>query len=92
MKEIIENCKCGVYLTVNKHKDMYQSAENAINELNEQRGSQEEPEIDEELKNRMIKEDSIYELQFYPDTPIGSYTVYGTSLEEIIGKASEILF
>ena len=75
MEEIIKQCKAGVYLTVNRHKDMYDTTENAVNKINEY-----DPEIDEELKNRMIKEDCIYELQFYQHTPIGFYRVYGTSL------------
>src|ERR1700687_2669801 len=93
LSELIYKCKCGVYLTANKHKDVYQSAAEAIKEINDfdfsANGKHEdyEPEIDDELAQRMIKEDSIYELQFYPDTPIGSYTVYGTSLDEVLLKA-----
>ena len=97
MEDIIKKCKCGVFLTINEHRDYYQSTTERIKEINERDFSANghhkdyEPEIEENLAERMIKEDCIYELQFYPDTPIGSYCVYGTSLEEVVTKAKEIL-
>lgn len=93
MEEIIAQCKAGVYLTVNKFKDYYDSIEDAIKEINE-RGVKEkatEPEIPEEMAKRMIEKNCLYELQFYPHTPIGSYTVYGTSMNEVVSQALEIL-
>ena len=89
MEEIIKKCKCGVYLEINKYRDYYETVEEAIKEENER---QTEPEIEKELADRMIKENMFISLQFYPDTPAGFYTVYGTSLDEVIGKAGEILF
>lgn len=96
LQELIKWCKCGVYLTVNRHKDMYESAEESVRKINEMDYANNghhpdyQPEIDKELVERMAKEDSIFELQFYPDTPIGSYSVYGTTLEEVLKKAQEI--
>ena len=91
MEEILKRCKCGVYLTVNKHRDVYETAKQAIDEINDwgktTGNSDHEKEIDDELSARMIEKDSIYELQFYPDTPIGFFRVYGTSLDEVVGKA-----
>lgn len=87
MEELIKKCKCSVSLEVNKYRDFYQTVQDYLNEKNERGGI----EIEEELGERMIKEQSVYELQFYPDTPIGFYVVYGTSLEEVIAKANECL-
>lgn len=97
MEEVIKKCKCGVFLTVNEHRDYYMSVEDRIKEINENdysaNGHHEdyEPEIDDELKYRLVKADCIYDLHFYPDTPVGSYQVYGTSLQEVINRALEIL-
>lgn len=93
MEEIIKQCKAGVYLTVNKFKDFYLPIVEAIQEINERGIEQkgEEPEIPEEMAQRMIEKNCLYELQFYPHTPIGSYIVYGTSMEEVITHALEIL-
>lgn len=86
MNEIIEKCKCGIYLQINKHKDVYESPEQAIEEFKIWGD-----EIDKELENRMIEENQIYRLQFYPETPVGFYVVYGTSLDEVVEKAKECL-
>lgn len=87
MDEIIKICKAGVYLNANKYRDYYQSIPEAIKEINNRNIGN----IDNELAERMIQENQFIELQFYPDTPIGFYTVHGTSLEEVINKAKEIL-
>ena len=90
MKEIIEKCKCGIFLTINEHRDYYMSVKDRLLELIEQDRIDLE-DVDLELENRMIETDSIYELQFYPDTPIGSYTVWGSTYEEVIEKAKGCL-
>ena len=96
LENIIKRCKCGVYLTVNQNRDVYETVEQRIDEINERdfdnNGGHEnyEVEIDDELKARLIKTDCIYELQFYPNTPIGFYIVYGENLEEVITKAEDI--
>lgn len=84
LEKLIKKCKCGVYLSVNEHRDVYQSVEERINEINS-----EEIEIDDELRKVLIEADCIYELQFYPDTPVGFYVVYGESLEKVLRKAEK---
>lgn len=88
MDEIISKCKCGVYLEVNRYRDYYISIEEAIKDIN---SIATEQEIDDELSARMIAEDSLVSLQFYPNTPIGFYKVYGTALDEVVEKAKECL-
>lgn len=88
MDEILKRCKCGVYLTVNKHRDVYETTAKAIADIREWGGAD---EIDEELEQRMNATGQIYELRFYPDTPISFYRVYGTSLEEVVSKANSCL-
>lgn len=95
LEELIKKCKCGVFLSINEHKDYYDTEEQRIKEINDrdfaQNGQQKDykPEIDKELADRMIKEKIIVELHFYPDTPIGFYKIYGTSVEEVLEKAEE---
>lgn len=85
MEALIKKCKCGVFLTVNEYRDYYQSVTDWLNEQTE-KGNQLD---DSKLAERMIKEKMVYVLQFYPDTPIVSYTVYGTTLDEVIYKANK---
>ena len=82
MEELIKKCKCGVYLEVNPNRDIYYSVEQYIKEENMQ-----EENIDNEVAERMIKENTVISLQFYPHTPVGFYKVYGTSLDEVVKKA-----
>ena len=92
MKKILEKCKCGVYLTVNSHKDTYDSVETYITDLfsfNEDDNINED--IGEDVYKEMIKRDTIIELQFYPNTPVGFYKIYHYDLDMAIKEALEIL-
>lgn len=86
--EIISHCKCGVYLTVNQHRDYYKTTSQFIDELFDNDRVDKE-DIPDELKKRMIETNSIVHLQWYPETPVGFNNVYGASLEEVIEKASK---
>jgi hypothetical protein len=66
-----------LFLTHNDHKSVYESVEDHFGHLDD--GGWVSPE--ERLK--AIELDSVWELQWYPDTPIGSYYVAASSLEAI---------
>lgn len=87
MREIIEKCKCGVYLTVNEHKDVYQSAEDFIKEEHEDM-----EDVPEDVKKKMIEEDIIMSLQFYPNTPIGFFKIWHWNYYELVKEAKKVLF
>jgi hypothetical protein len=44
---------------------------------------------DPEELQRMKDTNTIWSLQVYPDTPIGSYTWYGATMDYVVGKARE---
>ena len=70
--------KCGLYLTHNEHKDIYESAKDWI----ENRQFEDDFVSPEEMQ-KAIDEDSIWRLQWYPETPVGFYSVAAASLEAI---------
>jgi len=81
--------KCGLYLTHNEHRDDYQTALQGIEKY--------ELICDHELdwatpdaRERCIATNELWQLQWYPDTPIGSYSVFGATLEEVLKAAREI--
>ena len=80
-KEILSIAKCSVSLTINNHRDYYESVSQHL----------QEETIDINILNKMIELDTIVHLQFYPNTPIGSYSVYHYDLETAIKLALEIL-
>lgn len=43
-----------------------------------------------EAKQECIAADELWELQWYPDTPIGFYKVFGPSLERCLEKAKQV--
>ena len=85
LNQLKNKCKCSVSLTINNHKDYYQSAQEYINEL------QDKQEIDQETIEKMIELDTIIELRFYPNTPVGFYSIYHYDLDTIINQALDIL-
>lgn len=81
-------CKYGVFLTVNEHRDYYRTVEQKLNELST---AENISEISNEIKQKMIETNTIIELQFYPNTPIGSYILLHYDIEKILEEAIELL-
>lgn len=84
LQKLLDKCKCGVHLTVNQHRGYYQTAEEA---LKEKEGYECPPEIEPEVRAAMIEKNTIIDLQFYPDTPIGSYSIYHYDLDMALDEA-----
>ena len=71
--------KCGLFLTHNEHKNYYETVAIRIQDgCIADRGW-----VSEEEKQRAIDTDELWELQWYPDTPNGSYTLVASSLDAI---------
>lgn len=89
LQKLIDHCKGEIALSINSHKGEYLSVTDYLNNLIEL--DIVDPLEDLVYSKEMIERDSVIELQFYPDTPIGSYTVIHYDLEEAVDKALEIL-
>jgi len=85
LKQLLNRCKCGVHIEVNVHRDYYQTAAEAL----EQKKfiQSEPPEIAPEIRAKMIELDTIIEIHFYPDTPVGFYEVYHHDLDAALTEA-----
>lgn len=77
-------CKCSVSVEVNRHRDYYDTATEALVEYDSY-GSR--LQIADDVREEMIKRDTIVIIQFYPDTPIGSYSVYHYDLDSALDAA-----
>lgn len=83
LNELISLCKNSVSIDINNHRDYYMSVLEYIgNDIED---------IDESVLNTMVELDTTISIQFYPDTPIGSYTVYHYDLETAVDKCLNIL-
>lgn len=84
---LLSRCKCGVSLTVNDHRDVYQTAKQAIEDLE----SMGHTVDDDDVRAKMIELDTIVDLHFYPDTPVGFYKVLHYDLEMALDIALDAL-
>jgi hypothetical protein len=78
--KIFPTHKCGLYLTHNEHKNYYETVKEFI--VNQ------DIELTEDEYDKCVINDELWVLQWYPDTPIGSYTVAGSTLEYVLEKAN----
>lgn len=88
LKQLLSRCKCGVFLTVNEHRDYYESAEHALEDA---RGYECPPSIASDVLAKMIETDTIIKIQFYPHTPIGSYEVWHYDIDLALDEAMDRL-
>jgi hypothetical protein len=84
LKDLLARCKCGVFLTVNEHRDYYQTAKEALEKAQHHECP---PEIEPSVLAKMIDTDTIIRLQFYPDTPIGSYDIWHHDIDAALSAA-----
>ena len=75
--------RCGLYLTHNAHKDVYETIQAYLDR-------HEGTWISPEEKEQAILANDVWELQWYPDTPIGFYHLLGASLDAILKAAKDI--
>lgn len=91
-KEIVKFCNADVHLTVNNHKSSYRTVteEFEIAKMLDETFTIEK-DIGQEIFDKMVELDTIYELQFYPDTPVGCYVIYHYDLDMLLDKSLETL-
>lgn len=85
IKKLVSLCKAGVILEVNENRNYYQSVNDYIHSI------QDEEEISQEIIDKMIELNTVVSLQFYPDTPIGSYTIWHYDIDMAIDEALGII-
>ena len=76
---------CGLYLTHNEHKDVYESVENFVVD----RGD-DDCWIGDAEREEAIATNELWRLQWYPDTPIGFYVVLAASFTRLLAHARNI--
>lgn len=84
LNTLISNCKCGVYLSVNEHRDYYETVEE---HFKSHPYIEDLEDIDKDVYDRMKESNTIIELQYYSDTPVGSYKVYHYDLDLAVDEA-----
>lgn len=83
LKRIIELTKCGVHVSVNNHRDFYETVAQYLDRDNF--------ELDPAIKAEMIASDTVVEVQCYAHTPVGAYLVLDHDIDRALTKMLEIL-
>jgi len=89
LEELIGRCKAEVSLVVNEHRTYYQKPREWVEDCFERHWRDCPPALADPLP--FPDDGPTYNLHFYPDTPIGSYHIVGTSLESVLRVAAECL-
>ena len=84
LNELVARCKCGVHISVNEHKNYYQTAAEYL--VDSIRDNDEYNSMLDEIRE-MESRDSIIEIQFYQHTPIGFIKVWHYDLEMALDEA-----
>lgn len=84
---------CGLHLTHNNHKDYYQTVEQYIKDIAD-RSDEDEGEkedwVSDEQRTKAIETNEMWELTWYPDTPVGSFCLWASDLEVLLKAANEL--
>lgn len=98
MKELIrlvERCKGEVIITSNPNRSSYQTADDYLKFRCQSSGEDWSEYLNGEVGLLLYEgikvSENWYEIQFYPDTPIGFFTVYHFDLEQAVKQCHEIL-
>lgn len=73
-------------LTHNNHKDYYMTVAKAIEEKDY--GYTDDCWVDQQQKQKAIDTDECWTIQWYPDTPIGSYILSAADLDVLLEYAN----
>jgi len=87
LKDLLARCKCGVFVTVNQHRDYYETAKKTLDEA---QGHECPPEIEDDVRRVMIETDTIIRIQFYPRTPSSSYEIWHHDLDAALDEALDV--
>jgi hypothetical protein len=78
--------KCGLYLTHNEYRDYYLTVE----QWEADYLMDDDDWVSPEERAKAIATGDVWELQWYPDTPIGFFRRVGSTLESVLGPARDL--
>ena len=85
LRALLARCKCGVYVLVNMHRDVYETAEEWWEREDMIGDSLSDTPL--EVRANMIRLDTVFDVQFYPDSPVSFYRVVHYDLDAALEEA-----
>lgn len=89
LKRLQELCNASILVKINSHRD-YQSV---ISYFDDKKDLEtfDKNEIENAIYEKMIELDTIIEIQFYPLTSVGFYTIYHYDIDMALDEAIKII-
>ena len=84
LQELLSLCKCGVFISVNEHRDYYETVEEFVLSRPSFGGIDVNQEIGQDVWEKMKSSDTCVHVQAYPSTPGGFYENYHYDLSSAI--------
>lgn len=76
MELVFPEHKCALHLTHNEHRSYYETVEQCFGER--------DGWLSEEQKRKAYESGEVWELQWYPDTPVGFYVLLACDLDALM--------
>lgn len=90
LQELINKCKAEIIININPHTSGYQTIDEYKKYLIDSLAI-EDGDIDGKIYEKMKELNSFISIQFYPDSPVGYYTIYHYDIEKAIDEALTIV-
>jgi hypothetical protein len=81
--------KCELCLTHNQHRSYYQTVKQFCEERISQGSLHEEDCVSFEQREKAFATNELWELQWYPETPIGSFRILSCDLEALLEETGK---
>lgn len=86
LSELLARCKCGVYVQINVHRDVYDTASQWWEQQDCISGDSLR-DTTASVRAEMMRLDTVVDVQFYPDTPTGFFRIAHFDLEAALTEA-----
>ena len=86
LNKLAERCKASVHLEYRSQSAYYQTLTDLLRDPEDK-----EQFLSEEDYQICLATDKYWELQFYPDTPVGFYKLIGSDVEKLLDRALEVV-
>ena len=88
-EENLPEHKASLTIRHNEHKDYYQTVKQFLDEREQMMNIEDDDWATPTSKERAMATDSLWELRWYPNTPVGFNMIFGATLEEVLLKAKD---
>lgn len=87
LKKLVSLCKGSVHITFNDHTTNYSTVEEEL--TGNFNGMYDD--VHQDVKDEMIRRNTMVNVHFYPDTPIGFYNIMHYDLDTALDEALKVL-